>query len=80
MANTYHGEYKTVESCQKLWISRGQNDLRFPAQVNYPCNSCNTTHNFRLNRTYTIATPNQTKQFDEYCKRQNIEQDVAITE
>jgi len=79
MKNTYYGEYRTVESCQKLWVSEGQDTLSFPPQVNYVCDLCKTSHNFRLNRTYTIVTPGQSRQFDEYCKRNSLERDVSIS-
>lgn len=78
MPNKYHGEYRTVEGCQKIWVSADKENLQFPPQVSYNCDWCNTTHNFRLQRTYTIATPGQARQFDEYCRRNNIEQDVDI--
>lgn len=80
MDNKYLGEYRAVNGCHKLWVSEYQDSLSFPPQVSYQCDLCHTTHNFRLGKTYTITTPSQERQFEEYCKKNSIEQDVSIKE
>lgn len=78
MKDNYYAEYGTVETCQKTWVSSPQNNIMFPPQVNYLCDKCKKSHNFRLRRTYTSSTPKQNKAFEEYCSRNNLESGVNI--
>jgi len=78
MESKYRAEYRTVEGCNKLWISTAENHMRFPPQVSYGCDLCDRIHSFRHVRTYTVTTAGQARQFDEYCEKNKIEKDVSI--
>lgn len=77
--NKYYGEYRASVGCQKTWISAGQESSNIPPQVSYACDICNNTHNFRLTRTYMLATPGQKKQFETYCKTHGLETEIKLS-
>lgn len=64
--------------CVKRFVTTEREDLLFPAQVEHLCDLCGSTHNFRLDRVATMATPRQRKSIRAYVTAQAIDLDVQI--
>jgi hypothetical protein len=78
----YFGQYTsttvTRTGCVKQFVTVRQDTLLFPSNVEYDCDLCGDNHTFRLMRQHTVSTPNQHRQFDEYCINQSLERDVNL--
>lgn len=64
--------------CVKKFATTERGLLTFPAQVQWSCDLCNVSHNFRLDRVVTVATPRARKSVRAYCEEHGLDLDVEI--
>lgn len=74
----YYAEYSSTTTgltgCVKRFATLPREIQWFPAQINVSCDLCkNTTHGFRLVKTYLVTTPSQERNFALHCESQGIE-------
>lgn len=75
----YGSSVAGTTGCTKQFCSEPKDELRFPPNVTFECDVCNTTHFFRLVKTYFITSPSKQEKFIKDFLA-NIESGIIVTD